>query len=90
MMICTKKTIEKCPYTSVIQGPPEEPHCNTFFKITFVEHGEADIDFYKKDKKWWQHLLVIPVVLLADLIILALAGALAIAAGLILNKNKKV
>lgn len=28
----------------------------------------------RKDKKWWQHLLVIPVVLLADLIILALAG----------------
>lgn len=50
MMIITKKTIQHCPYTSVVLLPPEEPHCNTFFKITFVEHGEADIDFYKKDK----------------------------------------
>ena len=50
MMICTKKTIQNCPYTSAVPLPPEEPHCNTFFKITFVEHGEADIDFYKKDK----------------------------------------
>lgn len=50
MMICTKKTIENCPYTSVVLEPPLEPHCNTFFKITFVEHGDASIDFYKKDK----------------------------------------
>lgn len=50
MNITTKKTIEKCMYTSLI---PEPPHLNkaTFFVACVIEKGEGDVIFYSKDGK---------------------------------------
>lgn len=54
MQINTKKTIEKCPYTSIINEPPTTDHAMTFYKFSFVEEGTADVvltNKYNKNQK---------------------------------------
>lgn len=67
MQINTKKTIEKCPYTSIIFEPPETAHAMTFYKFSFIEEGSTDIIFtnkYNKNKKETVNLGVHSVVLI--------------------------
>ena len=45
----TTQTIKKCPYSSHILVPPTDVHKTTFFVLSFVEKGEATIEFYDKD-----------------------------------------
>ncbi|MBE7080620.1 MAG: helix-turn-helix transcriptional regulator [Clostridiales bacterium] len=57
MKIFTPKAIKNSPYTVLITYPPEELHRNTFFKIMFVEGGEATLTLYsKKNEKEQKHL----------------------------------
>lgn len=40
--------IENNPYAAVWFVPPRMPHKSTFFKITYIEEGEAVIDFFSR------------------------------------------
>ena len=51
MMLHTKQTIYKCPYASHILTPPDVVHQSTFFVISLVEKGEAEIEFFSSDEK---------------------------------------
>ena len=41
--------IENNPYAAVWFIPPRMPHKSTFFKITYIEEGEAVIDFFSRN-----------------------------------------
>ena len=41
--------IENNPYAAVWFVPPRIPHRSTFFKITYIEDGEATIDFFSRN-----------------------------------------
>ena len=57
MRVITSKSIANSPYTALITYPPFEVHRNTFFKIMFVESGQATLTlFSKKDEKKQQVL----------------------------------
>lgn len=49
--IYTYETIKNCPYTAIILIPPRVYHRSTFFKIMFVEEGEANIFMYPRGEK---------------------------------------
>ena len=49
MLIHTKQTIYKCPYASHILVPPSVIHQATFFVISIIEKGEAEIEFFNAD-----------------------------------------
>lgn len=51
MMLHTKQTIYKCPYASHILVPPKIVHQSTFFVISIIEKGEAEIQFFSADEK---------------------------------------
>jgi len=51
MVINTKETIEKCPYSCTISEPPFIKHTATFVVISFVERGECEIEFFDKSDK---------------------------------------
>ena len=36
------------PYAAMWFVPPKTPHKSTFFKITYIEEGEAEIDFFSR------------------------------------------
>ena len=40
--------IENNPYAAVWFVPPRTPHKSTFFKIAYIEEGEATIDFFSR------------------------------------------
>ena len=50
-MLHTKQTIFKCPYASHILEPPTVIHQSTFFVISIIEKGEAEIQFFSSDEK---------------------------------------
>ena len=68
MKIFTPKVIENSPYTSLVTYPPYEIHRNTFFKIMFVESGEATLTLCAKKNSKKQKKLNIKV---GDMIIVA-------------------
>ena len=68
MKIFTPKVIENSPYTSLVTYPPLEMHRNTFFKIMFVESGEATLTLFAKKNSKKQKKLNIKV---GDMIIVA-------------------
>ncbi len=68
MKIFTPKVIENSPYTALVTYPPFEKHRNTFFKIMFVESGEATLTFFSKKNEKKQKVLNIKV---GDMIIVA-------------------
>ena len=41
--------IQNNPYAAVWFVPPKTPHQSTFFKITYIEEGEATIDFFSRN-----------------------------------------
>jgi len=41
--------IKNNPYAAVWFVPPRIPHKSTFFKITYIEEGEAEIDFFSRN-----------------------------------------
>lgn len=41
--------IENNPYAAVWFVPPRVPHKATFFKITYIEEGEAELDFFSRN-----------------------------------------
>ncbi|MBO4251848.1 MAG: hypothetical protein J5911_04210, partial [Clostridia bacterium] len=43
-----KSIIQNNPYAAVWFVPPKIPHRSTFFKITYIEEGEANIDFFAR------------------------------------------
>lgn len=43
-----ENTIARSPYAAMWFVPPKIPHRSTFFKITYIEEGEADIDFFSR------------------------------------------
>ena len=45
------RTIEKCPYTSIIPTPPIEEHKSTFVVASIIEKGEATVEFMSKSGK---------------------------------------
>ena len=45
----TTQTVKKCPYSSHVLIPPNDVHKATFFVLSFVEKGEATIEFYNKE-----------------------------------------
>ena len=51
MLIHTRQTIYKCPYASHILEPPTVVHQSTFFVISVIEKGEAEIEFFSNEGK---------------------------------------
>ncbi|MBP5467246.1 MAG: helix-turn-helix transcriptional regulator [Clostridia bacterium] len=43
-----ESAIANNPYAAVWFVPPKIPHRSTFFKITYIEEGEAEIDFFSR------------------------------------------
>ncbi|MBQ6979692.1 MAG: helix-turn-helix transcriptional regulator [Clostridia bacterium] len=43
-----ESVIQDNPYAAVWFVPPKRPHRSTFFKITYIEEGEAEIDFFSR------------------------------------------
>lgn len=43
-----ESVLEKNPYAAVWFVPPNTPHKSTFFVLTYIEEGEADIDLFSR------------------------------------------